>query len=54
MQILAITFSWLLVLIFTKCIYKKDQTHRNVRRVFLIFHKIHEVSLIYVTIALVL
>jgi hypothetical protein len=41
MQIILIVFVWVLLLIFLKCIYRKNHTHKNVRKVFLIFHKVH-------------
>lgn len=54
MQIILIAVVWVILLIFIKGIYRKDKTHVNVGRVFIAFHKIHELSLMYVTIALVL
>lgn len=41
MQIILLAFVWILVVVFKKCIYKKEPTHKNVGRVFQIFHKIH-------------
>ena len=54
MQVILIAIVWILLVIFMKCLYKKEPCHKNVRKIFLIFHKVHEISLMYVTIALVL
>lgn len=54
LQIILIVVSWLLLLLFVKGIFRKNPTHPHVRKMFMIFHKIHEISLMYVTIALVL
>lgn len=54
MQVILIGGSWILLLVFLKIIYRKDPTHKNVGRAFVVFHKIHEISLMYVTISLVL
>lgn len=54
MQIILIGTVWVILLIFSKCIYRKDNTHPHVRKAYIAFHKIHEISLMYVTIALVL
>lgn len=41
MQIVLISVSWILVLVFSKIIYKKDWTHPHVRKVIVFFHKAH-------------
>lgn len=54
MQIILIGGSWIALLVLLKIVYRKDPTHKNVGRGFVVFHKVHEISLMYVTIALVL
>ena len=53
LQVIAILFCWI-VLGIAKCRYKKHPYHKNVGRAYTIFHKIHEISILYVTISLIL
>lgn len=54
MQIILIVGVWVILLIFMKGIYRKDQSNPIVGKIFILFHKVHELSLMYVTIALIL
>lgn len=54
MQIIMLVAAWVLLLVFTKLLYRRNFTHKNVGRVFLVFHKVHEISLMYISIAMVL
>ena len=51
---MALTFVWTLLIIFRFCKYRKNPTHKTVGRVYSIFHKVHEISILYLTISLIL
>lgn len=54
MQLILIVGVWLLVLIFTKVIYRKNRNHWILGKIYVIFHKVHEISLMYLTIGMLL
>jgi hypothetical protein len=54
MQLILIACAWIMLIVAVKLVFKKNKTHKHLSKIYSIFHKVHEISLMYLTIGMML